>query len=59
VARALRERFPDINIVYMTGYSSLLPTITANSSDTVLKKPFEISNAIAALTKDMSNANNN
>ena len=59
VAAALREMFPDINIVYMTGYSSLLPTITANSSDIVLKKPFEIATAIAALTKDMSNANNN
>lgn len=59
VARALREKFPDINIVYMTGYSSLLPTITANSSDPVLKKPFEISTAIAALTKDKSHANNN
>jgi ActR/RegA family two-component response regulator len=59
VACALREMFPKINIVYMTGYSSLLPAITASSSDPVLKKPFEISNAIAALTKDMSNANNN
>jgi ActR/RegA family two-component response regulator len=59
VARALRESFPDINIVYMTGYSSLLPTITARTSDTVLKKPFEISQAIAALTKDKSYANNN
>lgn len=59
VAAALREMFPDINIVYMTGYSSMLPQITASSSDTVLKKPFEISTAIAALTKDMSNANNN
>lgn len=59
VARELREKFPDINIVYMTGYSSLLPTITASSSDTVLKKPFEISTAIAALTKDKSHANNN
>jgi ActR/RegA family two-component response regulator len=59
VAHALRESFPDINIVYMTGYSSLLPTITARTSDTVLKKPFEISQAIAALTKDKSHANNN
>jgi len=59
VARALREKYPDINIVYMTGYSSLLPAITANTSDTVLKKPFEISTAIAALTKDKSHANNN
>jgi ActR/RegA family two-component response regulator len=50
---------PNINIVYMTGYSSLLPAITASSSDTVLKKPFEISTAIAALTKDKSHANNN
>lgn len=59
VARALREVLPNINIVYMTGYSSLLPAITASSSDTVLKKPFEISTAIAALTKDKSHANNN
>lgn len=59
VAKALREMFPDINIVYMTGYSSLIPVITANSSDTVLKKPFEISTAIAALTKDKSHANYN
>lgn len=59
VARALREMYPNINIVYMTGYSSLLPAITASSSDTVLKKPFEISTAIAALTKEKSHANNN
>jgi ActR/RegA family two-component response regulator len=59
VARALREMFPNINIVYMTGYSSLLPAITANSSDTVLKKPFEINTAIAALTKDRNHANSN
>ena len=59
VARELRDMLPNINIVYMTGYSSLLPTITANSSDTVLKKPFEIETAIAALTKDKSHANNN
>lgn len=58
VARSLREMFPTINIVYMTGYSSLLPTITASSSDIVLKKPFEISSAIVALTKDKSHANN-
>jgi hypothetical protein len=37
----------------------LLPTITANSSNIVLKKPFEIETAIAALTKDKSHANNN
>jgi ActR/RegA family two-component response regulator len=59
VARALREVLPNINIVYMTGYSSMLPTITASSSDTVLKKPFEISTAISALTKDSSHAHNN
>ena len=59
VARALREVLPNINIVYMTGYSSLLPSITASSSDTVLKKPFEIGTAIAALTKDKIHANNN
>jgi ActR/RegA family two-component response regulator len=59
VARELRDMLPNINIVYMTGYSSLLPTITANSSDIVLKKPFEIETAIAALTKDKSHANNN
>ena len=51
VAHALRESFPNITIVYMTGYSSLLPTITANSTDTVLKKPFEIDVAISALMK--------
>ena len=59
VALALREMFPNINIVYMTGYSSLLPTIAATTHDTVLKKPFEIDTAIAALTKDKSHANNN
>ena len=59
VAQALREKFPNINIVYMTGYSSLLPTIAATTNDTVLKKPFEIDAAIAALTKDKSHANNN
>ena len=59
VAQALREMFPNINIVYMTGYSSLLPTIAATTNDTVLKKPFEIDAAIAALTKDKSHANNN
>ena len=59
VARALREMHPNINIVYMTGYSSILPAITASTSDTVLKKPFEISTAIAALTKDNSHANKN
>jgi hypothetical protein len=36
----------------MTGYSSLLPTITATTKDTVLKKPFEIATAISALTKE-------
>mgnify|MGYP000155898344 CR=1 FL=1 len=51
VAHALRESFPNITIVYMTGYSSLLPTITSNSTDTVLKKPFEIDVAISALMK--------
>jgi hypothetical protein len=56
VALALREMFPNINIVYMTGYSSLLPTIAATTKDTVLKKPFEIDTAIAALTKDKSYA---
>ena len=59
VARALRETDPNINIVYMTGYSSVLPAITASTSDLVLKKPFEISTAIAALTKDNSHANKN
>ena len=59
VALALRELFPEINIVYMTGYSSLLPTIAATTNDPVLKKPFEIDAAIAALTKDKSHANNN
>jgi len=59
VALALREMFPNINIVYMTGYSSLLPTIAATTNDKVLKKPFEIDAAIAALTKDKSHANNN
>jgi len=59
VALALREMFPNINIVYMTGYSSLLPTIAATTNDKVLKKPFEIDAAIAALTKDESHANNN
>ena len=58
VARALREMFPQMNIVFMTGYSSLLPTITASTSDTVLKKPFEIDSALAALAKDKSNADN-
>jgi CheY-like chemotaxis protein len=52
VARRLREKFPNIKIVYMTGYSSLLPTITATTKDTVLKKPFEIATAISALTKE-------
>jgi ActR/RegA family two-component response regulator len=59
VAQALREMNPNINIVYMTGYSSLLPTIAATTKDTVLKKPFEIDTAISALTKDKSHANNN
>jgi ActR/RegA family two-component response regulator len=59
VARALREIDPNINIVYMTGYSSVLPAITSSTSDIVLKKPFEISTAIAALTKDNSHANKN
>jgi len=59
VAAALREMNPNINIVYMTGYSSLLPTIAATTNDAVLKKPFEIDTAIAALTKDKSHANNN
>jgi CheY-like chemotaxis protein len=54
VAFALREMFPDITIVYMTGYSSLLPVIAGKTNDVVLKKPFEISSAIAALTKDKS-----
>jgi CheY-like chemotaxis protein len=51
VASALREVIPNITIVYMTGYSSLLPAITANSTNTVLKKPFEIDAAISALMK--------
>ena len=54
VAFALREMFPDITIVYMTGYSSLLPVIAGKTNDVVLKKPFEISSAIAALPKDKS-----
>ena len=54
VARALREKFPDIRIVYMTGYSSLMPEIYAANDDVVLKKPFEIATALTALTKEKS-----
>lgn len=59
VAHALREMNPNVNIVFMTGYSSLLATIVATTKDTVLKKPFEIDTAIAALTKEVSHANKN
>lgn len=49
LGRQLAEKHPEINIVYMTGYSSIAPTAIARSNAKVLKKPFEIDTAIALL----------
>ena len=54
VARELRKEFPDIHVVYMTGYSSLVPELSAANREVVLKKPFDIATALAALRKENS-----
>lgn len=58
LGRKLREEFPDINIVYMTGYSSLMHQISAKNDDVVLKKPFEIATALSVLKEGKTNADN-
>lgn len=58
LGRMLREEFPDINIVYMTGYSSLMTQISAKNDDVVLKKPFEIAKALSVLKERKTNVDN-
>ncbi|WP_414476203.1 response regulator [Microvirga sp. M2] len=46
VAKAFRRRFPDLPVIYVTGYSERLDPVTGG---VVLPKPYKLSQAISIL----------
>jgi CheY-like chemotaxis protein len=47
VARAYRERFPDLPVLYVTGYAEQMQTVTGG---VIVAKPYKISQVIGLLS---------
>lgn len=50
LGQKLKEMYPALNIIYMTGFAARAPEIIHKHKAIVLKKPFEIDRAIAFLS---------
>jgi CheY-like chemotaxis protein len=59
LGQRLVEMNPNINIVYMTGYSGIAPAAITKTNAKVLKKPFEIDTAIGLLQDGVNHDGSN